>query len=129
MKTSTNFYKIKTLSNEFPQMKEVFYSFSYEIFQFLEKSDLTNLKLTNKIFWDICDCHELFSDSIKSLDKIFLNSLEINNLKNEDGVNKQVEKKSKLKEKFNFNRSMNEFYKGTEKYKTRIESGKRRKKI
>ena len=37
------------------------------------------------------------------------------------------EKKSKFKEKFNFNKSMNEFYKGSDILNERLQSGRKKK--
>jgi hypothetical protein len=115
--TVSNFPKIKVLCH-YKSMKNCFQQFSYEIFQFLNLEDLNNLKKTSSFFNDLCHCHLLLSQSIKSLENLFANSL----LKDEKPI-----VKSKFKEKFNFNRSMKEFYKGSEKMKERIQSGKKRK--
>jgi len=127
--TVSNFYKVKILSTEYPNMKAVFQSHSYEIFMFLDSKDLLNLKLTNKFFYDVCDCHQLLNQSIKSLQILYFNSL----FDGEDGLqnsntNDKSNKKSKFKEKYDFNKSINQFYKGTEIYNQRIQSAKRKKK-
>ena len=123
--TLNNFYKAKILSSDYPMMKPVFQQHSFEIFQFLERSDLNNLKATNKFFNELCDCHFLFSDSIKTLSNLFLNTIkEETQIIQNDGQ----EKKSKFKEKYNFNKSMNQFYKNSEILNKRIQSGKNKKK-
>jgi hypothetical protein len=109
-------------------LKPVFNKNSYEIFQFLEKQDLNNLKLTNKFFFELCECHNLFTDSIKGLQSLFLNSIVADeNTKKDNKIIQQKEKKSKFKEKFNFNKSMNEFYKGSEILNERLQSGRKKK--
>ena len=40
-----------------------------------------------------------------------------------------MKKTSKLREKYNFNKPMEEYYKNSKEYKDRIQSGMRRKKI
>ncbi len=59
--------------------KKVFKSFSYEIFQYLEKNEKKRLSLTNKFFLDLVDCHYLFDDSMQSLNELFQNTIEIEN--------------------------------------------------
>jgi len=39
-----------------------------------------------------------------------------------------IKKTSKLREKYNFNKPMEEYYKNTKEYKERLQSGMRRKK-
>jgi hypothetical protein len=120
--TLSNFYKNKTLSVEYTNMKPVFQTHSYEIFEFLDKEDITNLSLSNKFFNELCECHLLFTNSVKSLGNLFQKSIDNNNIL----VTTEV-KKSKFKEKFEFNKSMNKFYKGTEVYNNRIQSGRKKK--
>lgn len=100
-------------------MNKVFNEFSFEIFQFLDSEDLTNLKMANKSMNEIVECHFLFKKSIFSLNDLFKKSVEIKENK---------PKSSKLKEKYNFNKSLDEFYKGSDVYKERIESARKRPK-
>lgn len=99
--------------------KKAFSIISYEVFQYINEEEMKNLKLTNKFLKDIVECNELFSCSVKSLSSLF------NKIVIEDEGNKQQEneKKSKFKEKFHFNKSMNELYKhSTEKLPNRLRS-------
>ena len=89
------------------KFKKAFSIISYEVFQYLMEEDLKNLKLTNKFLKDVVECNELFSCSIKSLTGFF-NKIVI---EDDDNKPKDTEKKSKFKEKFQFNKSMNELYK------------------
>jgi hypothetical protein len=101
------------------KFKKAFSIISYEVFQYLMEEDLKNLKLTNKFLKDIVECNELFSCSIKSLTGFF-NKIVI---EDDDNKPKDIEKKSKFKEKFQFNKSMNELYKhSTEKPSNRLRS-------
>jgi len=59
--------------------KQVFKSFSYEIFQYLNKEDKARLSMTNKFFYDIVDCHCLFDESFKSLNNLFSTMIELDN--------------------------------------------------
>lgn len=95
-----------------------FKSHSHDILQFLTRKDIDNLKLVNKAFLDICDCHALFSNSIRQLGDLFKMNVDI------DTPNAQ--KKSKFRERFNFNKSINDMYKGNETISTRIYSGRSR---
>ena len=90
-----------------------------KFFNFQKKKILKIQKKTNKFFLDICDCYLLFDNSIKSLGKLFAISI------NED--NKKVpEKKSKVREKYNFNKPIGEYYKKKDdSYFNRIYSGKK----
>jgi hypothetical protein len=117
--TVSNFYinKNSTIKKEY-ELKPVFNTFSYDILQFLNKKDIKNLKSANKFFFEICECHLLLSESIKGLNTLFSNSLL------DETTNQQ--KKSKFKEKYNFNKSMNEFYKGSEILSNRIKSAKKK---
>lgn len=153
MNTSTNFFKLKMLSLDYPNMKPAFTSHSYEILQYLNQEDLYNLKLTNKFFCDTVECHTLFTDSIKNLNTLFKQIIPMNQGNNSNqmkmkpqspttantsfistvsssftNTTEKDEKKSKFKEKFNFNKSI-EMFKGTTKYNERVESAKRNKKI
>ena len=87
-------------------LKKAFSIISYQLIKYLEEKDLKNLKLTNKYFNDIVDCNELFKSSIKSLNGLF------SKIADEEEENKnKTEKKSKFREKYTFNKSMNELYK------------------
>lgn len=126
--TFSYFHKKKISYDESIYLKPVFNQNSYEIFQFLDKDDLNNLKITNKYFCELCECHNLFSESIKGLQILFLNSIVAEeNTKKESKIIQQKEKKSKFKEKFNFNKSMNEFYKGSDILNERLQSGRKKK--
>jgi hypothetical protein len=122
--TISYFHKKKITYDESIHLKPVFNLNSYEIFQFLDKKDLESLKITNKYFFELCECHNLFTESIKGLQGLFLNSILA-----EENTKKaiQKEKKSKFKEKFNFNKSMNEFYKGSDILNERLLSGRKKK--
>ena len=129
--TQSNFFS-DNLSLHHPTIEEVFKNNSYEIFQFLDNNDLENLRRTNKFFCDICDCYFLFDNSIQSLGKLFSMSLiDNNNINNNSNNNKIIakDKKSKFIEKFNFNQSVDKYYKNTEEYYKRIQSAKKNKKI
>ena len=115
--SQANFFINRPISISHPLLREVFKNNSYEIFQFLEKEDIQSLKLVNKYFLDVCDCHELLDSSMKSLSQLFVQTVKV-----EDNGHK----KSKLKEKFNYNKPVGEYYKPEEGYK-RIESGKKKK--
>ena len=116
-----SFFSHKPIFTDLKLLETVFKNNSYEIFQFLEKEDIENLEKTNKFFLDICDCYLLFDNSIKSLGKLFAISI------NED--NKKVpEKKSKVREKYNFNKPIGEYYKKKDdSYFNRIYSAKKNK--
>lgn len=118
---------------EISLFKKVFSSNSYEIMQYLNKDDIISLKMSNKYLLDICECHSLFITSIQSLDKLFLTSIDTlyntnpkDNNSNSHTIN-ITEKKSKFKEKYNFNKPMNEYYKGSDKLNQRIQSAKKKK--
>ena len=128
--TQSNFFQEKPFIDNHPSFEDVFKNNSYEIFQFLENRDIENLRRTNKFFCDICDCYYLFDNSIQSLGKLFAMSL--NNENNNDSKNNKIvakDKKSKFIEKFNFNQSVDKYYKNTEEYYQRIKSAKKNKKI
>ena len=93
------------------RFNKAFTIISYDLLEFIEEEDKQNLKLVNKHVNDIVDCGELFKTSIKSLGKIFYKE---NFYEDEDLKNKLPEKKSKFKEKFTFNKSLNELYKHSE---------------
>ena len=103
-----------------PLLEQCFKNNSYEIFQYLDKDDIENLRKTNKFFCNLCDCHLLLEESINSLGSLF-------NMTINDKVC-PMKKSSKLREKFNFNKPMEEYYKNSKEYKDRIQSGMRRKK-
>jgi hypothetical protein len=102
-------------------MERVFKSHSYEILEFLEIKDINNLKNTSRIMYDVCECHTMFLNSIKSLDKLFIQPTPNLNNTNNSKINK-----SKFKEKFEFNKSIDVF-KGTDIYNKRIQSAMRKK--
>ena len=110
-------------------LKYVFESFSHEIFEYLDSYDISKLKMTNKFFFDLCECNVLFTNCVRNLDKMFMNSIHIP--PSEENSNVTKEKKSKFKEKFLFNKSLNSFMKGkdTETFsEKRLRSAKRRNK-
>jgi len=108
MKNENYSSKEKEMNNNIEiKFKKAFSIISYEVFQYLMEEDLKNLKLTNKFLKDVVECNELFSCSIKSLTGFF-NKIVI---EDDDNKPKDTEKKSKFKEKFQFNKSMNELYK------------------
>ena len=84
---------------------------SYNLLEYLTEEEKQNLKLVNKHVMDIVDCEELFKTSINSLGKLFYKE---NLFEDEDLKNKPPEKISKFKEKFTFNKSLNELYKNSE---------------
>lgn len=90
---------------------------SYEILQFLSREDIHNLKRANKFFLDICECHLLFSESIESLGDLFKMTI--------DEQPQAIKKQSKVREKFNFNKPMEKYYKNTKQYSERIQSAKK----
>jgi len=120
MKNENYSSKEKEMNNNLEiKFKKAFSIISYEVFQYLMEEDLKNLKLTNKFLKDVVECNELFSCSIKSLTGFF-NKIVI---EDDDNKPKDTEKKSKFKEKFQFNKSMNELYKhSTEKPSNRLRS-------
>ena len=118
--SQTSFSVHKPIFLDHPLLEKCFKDNSYEIFQFLDKGDIDNLKLVNKFFNNLCECHTLFNESINSLNNLF--SMTIN-----DKV-EPIKKGSKLREKYNFNKPMEQYYKNSKEYKDRIQSGMRRKK-
>ena len=128
--TQSNFFQEKPFIYNHPSVEDVFKNNSYEIFQFLENRDIENLRRTNKFFCDICDCYYLFDNSIQSLGKLFAMSL--NNENNNNSIHNSIvakDKKSKFMEKYNFNQSVDKYYKNTEEYYERIKSARKNKKI
>ena len=128
--TQSNFFQEKPFIDNHPSFEDVFKNNSYEIFQFLENRDIENLRRTNKFFCDICDCYYLFDNSIQSLGKLFAMSL--NNENNNNSIHNSIvakDKKSKFMEKYNFNQSVDKYYKNTEEYYERIKSARKNKKI
>ena len=130
-----NFFSERPNFYHHPFLEEAFKSSSYEIFQFLDNKDINNLRKTNKFFWDICDCYFLFDDTIQSLSKLFSKSLnnDINDDKDKNNKNKKSiiakDKKSKVMEKYNFNQSVDKYYKNTDEYYKRIQSARKNKNI
>ena len=118
--SQASFFIHKPLFLDHPLLEKCFKDNSFEIFQFLEKEDIENLKLANKFFNNLCECHLLFNDSIDSLNNLF-------NITINDKV-EPIKKTSKLREKYNFNKPMEQYYKNSKEYKERIKSGMRRNK-
>jgi len=118
--SQASFFIHKPLFLDHPLLEKCFKENSYEIMQFLDKDDIDKLKLVNKFFNNLCECHSLFNDSINSLNNLF-------NMTINDKV-EPMKKGSKLREKYNFNKPMEQYYKNSKVYKERIQSGMRRKK-
>ena len=118
--SQASFFIHRPIFLDHPLLEQSFKNNSYEIFQFLDKDDIENLKRTNKFFCNLCDCHLLLGESLNSLGALF-------NMTINDKV-VPMKKSSKLREKFNFNKPMEEYYKNSKEYKQRIQSGMRRKK-
>ena len=113
-----SFFSHKPIFTDLKLLETVFKNNSFEIFQFLEKDDIDNLQKTNKFFLNICDCYLLMDNSMKSLGNLFAISFQ------ED--KKNPEKKSKVREKYNFNKPIGEYYKkNDDSYFNRIYSGKK----
>ena len=113
-----SFFSHKPIFTDLNLLETIFKNNSFEIFQFLDKDDIENLEKTNKFFLNICDCYLLMDNSIKSLGNLFAISFQ------ED--KKNPEKKSKVREKYNFNKPIGEYYKkNDDSYFNRIYSGKK----
>ena len=118
--SQASFFIHKPLFINHPLLEKCFKENSFEIMQFLDKGDIDNLKLANKFFNNLCECHLLFNDSIGALNNLY-------NMTINDKV-EPMKKTSKLREKYNFNKPMEQYYKNSKEYKERIQSGMRRKK-
>ena len=118
--SQASFFIHRPIFIDHPLLEQCFKNNSYEIFQFLDKDDIENLKMTNKFFCNLCDCHLLLGESLNSLYSLF-------NMTINEKVT-PMKKASKVREKFNFNKPMEEYYKNSNEYKSRIQSGMRRKK-
>ena len=118
--SQASFFIHRPIFLDHPLLEQCFKNNSYEIFQFLDKDDIENLKKTNKFFCNLCDCHLLLGESLNSLGSLF-------NMTINEKVT-PMKKSSKLREKFNFNKPMEEYYKNSNEYKQRIQSGLRRNK-
>ena len=116
--SQASFFIHRPIFLDHPLLEQCFKNNSYEIFQFLDKDDIENLKMTNKFFCNLCDCHLLLGESLNSLGSLF-------NMTINEKVT-PMKKSSKLREKFNFNKPMEEYYKNSNEYKQRIQSGLRR---
>ena len=116
-----SFFSHKPIFTDLKLLETVFKNNSFEIFQFLDKDDIENLEKTNKFFLNLCDCYLLMDNSMKSLGNLFAISFQ-------EDKKKIPEKKSKVREKYNFNKPMEQYYKNSKEYKERIKSGMRRKK-
>ena len=113
-----SFFSHKPIFTDLKLLETVFKNNSFEIFQFLDKDDIENLEKTNKFFLNLCDCYLLMDNSMKSLGNLFAISFQ------ED--KKNPEKKSKVREKYNFNKPIGEYYKKKDdSYFNRIYSGKK----
>ena len=66
-----SFFIHKPLFLDHPLLEKCFKENSFEIMQFLDKDDIDKLKLVNKFFNNLCECHLLFNDSINSLNNLF----------------------------------------------------------
>ncbi len=110
---------------ELALFKNVFTSHSNNIIQYLQKKDIDSLRNTNKFIYDICECHFLLSDSINRLSKLFSSSIIHSSNKETNKQTVNIEKKSKFKEKYNFNKSIDEYYKGSYIYEKRIQSARK----
>ena len=117
--SQASFFIHKPLFLDHPLLEKCFKDNSYEILQFLDKKDINNLTLVNKFFNGICECHSLFSESMNSLNNLF-------NMTINDKI-EPMKKGSKLREKYNFNKPMEQYFKNSKEYKERIKSGMRRK--
>ena len=118
--SQASFFIHKPLFLDHPLLEKCFKDNSFEIFQFLEKEDIDNLNFANKFFNNLCECLLFFNDSIDSLNNLF-------NITINDKV-EPIKKTSKLREKYNFNKPMVQYYKNSKEYKERIKSGMRRNK-
>ena len=118
--SQASFFIHKPLFINHPLLEKCFKENSFEIMQFLDKGDIDSLKLANKFFNNLCECHLLFNDSIGALNNLY-------NMTINDKV-EPMKKTSKLREKYNFNKPMEQYYKNSKEYKERIQSGMRRKK-
>ena len=118
--SQASFFIHRPIFLDHPLLEQCFKNHSYEIFQFLDKDDIENLRRANKFFCDICDCHLLLGESLSSLGKLFNMTINENTT--------PMKKTSKLREKYNFNKPMEQYYKNSKEYKKRIQSGMRRNK-
>ena len=100
--------EIKIDNDKDKRFNKAFTIISYNLLEYLTEEEKQNLKLVNKHVNDIVDCGDLFKTSINSLGKLFYKE---NLFEDEDLKNKPLEKKSKFKEKFTFNKSLNDLYK------------------
>jgi hypothetical protein len=112
----------------------------YNILSYLDGNDIENFRMTNKLIYDICECHEVFSNSFKNVNKLFTSSVE-----NTDFFKKLTffddskfistgqsfasnitgtSDRSKFKEKYNFNKPILEYYTESEQYKHRLQSAR-----
>ena len=117
--TTTDTFFQPNAHADYALFEKCFKNNSYEILQFLGNNDIENLKTTNKFFYNLCECHSLFNNSINSLNNLFYQT-----------INEKVEpikKGSKLREKYNFNKPMETYYKNSNEYKERIKRGIKRK--
>ena len=114
-----SFFSHKPIFTDLKLLETVFKNNSFEIFQFLDKDDIENLEKTNKFFLNLCDCYLLMDNSMKSLGNLFAISFQ-------EDKKKIPEKKSKVREKYNFNKPIGEYYKkNDDSYFNRIYSGKK----
>ena len=90
--SQASFFIHRPIFLDHPLLEQCFKNNSYEIFQFLDKEDIENLKMTNKFFCNLCDCHLLLGESINSLGSLF-------NMTINEKVT-PMKKTSKLREKF-----------------------------
>ena len=65
--SQASFFIHRPIFLDHPLLEQCFKNNSYEIFQFLDKDDIENLKRTNKFFCNLCDCHLLLKRKYHNL--------------------------------------------------------------
>jgi hypothetical protein len=122
--------------------KSAFSTCGYDIIKYLNEDDLDRLRLVNKFLYDICECQTVLTGSISNLNKLFNTSVENTDFFKKlsffdesrylstgqsfaSNITGTSEKKSKFKEKYNFNKPIDEFYTESDKYKHRLQSAKK----
>jgi hypothetical protein len=127
---------------ELSLFKNVFSTSGYEIIKYLDTKDIESLRLTNKYINDICECHSILTTSFKNLNNLFNTSVENTDFFKKlsffddsiylstgqsfaSNITGTSEKKSKFKEKYTFNKPIDEYYTESDKFKHRLQSAKR----
>jgi hypothetical protein len=110
---------------ELALFKNVFTNHSNNILQYLHKHEIDCLKHTNKYINDICECHLLLSESMNSLSDLFSSLLVKTSDASKEHVSENKGKKSKFREKYNFNKSIDEYYKDSYIYEKRVQSARK----